>query len=122
MFDDLHLFDFYTITVTRDHLDKLMAYFSQIGEVTLGVESTGEVTFNIPKNSDINIVEINVFRELFRKVEKLEQEQQTLSLKSKRFKEIEQEKETIKNSIPILAEIFISKINFQIDELNEEKK
>ena len=119
MFEDLSAFDFYTITVTRQHLDKLMGYFSEVGEVSLKVESTGEITFNIPKDSDIDIVEINVLKELIRKLTELHAEQEQVKTRTKRYKEIEHIKNCITVTMEYIVQIYADKLNTKKNENDE---
>ena len=51
--------DLFNIIVNREILEKLMHHLSDIDEVSLGVNKRGEVTFEIPPKSKLDIYTIN---------------------------------------------------------------
>jgi hypothetical protein len=85
----------YHVTFTRDALDKFLSHLSGDGTVDLLINERGEVSFNIPKDTGIDVSEINIAEELIAEADLLEVKQKRLKEGGKRWLEIEAEKEEI---------------------------
>ena len=109
MNDNGDLYDMYTITVNRESLNKLMSYFSQTGEVKIGVEKTGEISFQIPEESEISIVHINVIKELTDKIEELQHKMEATETK-KDYEKMQVEQRCFIVTLSYLIKLFSEKL------------
>jgi hypothetical protein len=63
--------DYYNVLLKREDLDKLITYLSLNNQVNIILDEENNITFDIPKYSNIDIKTYNIVNELYNELEKL---------------------------------------------------
>jgi len=100
----------YTISFSREHLDKVFDLFRKAGIVEPLVEKTGEISLNIPKNFPIEITEVNILTELFDEMEKMEEIKSHYTSKDKKFKDLTAKQDGIFLAIDAIIKVYKRKL------------
>jgi hypothetical protein len=103
-------FKTYLISIDRESLNTLMGHFSDLGFVDVGVESSGEISFNLSKNSKLNVNEINIVSELFNRIETLEKKMSGLKEGGSAYLKAEAKRDALILTIGEVIDIYKKKL------------
>ena len=96
---------FYKVLLNREGLDEFCSLMSKHHKINCVVSPDGDICYDIPKNSNINIVPVDFLVEIGKYIERLENKQSRLKMGGKRYQEIESEKEVVYYCSILLAKI-----------------
>ena len=116
---ELAQFDRYYLTVDRESLNEIMSALAMTGKVETVVDDTGDIAFNIPTQSKINVMSVNIPDVMMGVLIEMEKEQANLEEGSERFEEIESTKEGIRFAIDFTKTILTQLKEEETEETEE---
>jgi hypothetical protein len=95
----------YQVTLGRENLDALMQYLSSAGQVEISIDEDNCISFNIPRNSKIDVKAFDVVGEIHREIDKLTKRKDKLKTNGKRKEELENAISGLQMSLGIVSKI-----------------
>jgi len=95
----------YKLIVDRQSLTELMNVLSETRLVDTVVDEKGDISFDIKKDSKIDIKTIDILEILTNKIGDLEEEQQEMNTNTKKYKELEIKKSSILYAMSVIYDI-----------------
>ena len=95
----------YTVTLGRENLDELMTYMSISHQVDVMVDEFDNISFNIPKKSDVNVKEFDIISEIYNEIDKLVKRRDRLKTNGKRKQELDSAIQGLEKSVEIVSKL-----------------
>ena len=111
----------YCLTLDRESLNEVLTFLSNKGKIETLVDEIGDISFNIPKNSEINVKSINIPEIMMGKLVEIDKEKATLDVDSDRFYALEHNRDMILFSVD-LTKTILNEIREEEDESKEDNE
>jgi hypothetical protein len=92
-------FERYRLLLNRESLNEVLSCLSTSGKIDVMVDEAGDVSFNVPINSEIDVKSINIIDVMVGVLVDVEKEQLLVVEDAERFEELENTKAGIQFSI-----------------------
>lgn len=112
----------YHLTLDRESLNEVLTILSSKGKVDMFADKNGDVSFNIPDNTEINVQSINIPSIMMGVVEDVDKELATIEEGSEKYTELEYKRYAISFAAELTKSILneLKEINYD-SELTEDE-